>query len=388
MSDRDLFESDNLLFPAPLYVGKPNIGNRERFMQRVERLLDTRWLSNNGPMVVEFEEKLAEYCGVDHCIAICNATIAMELAARALELKGEVIVPAYTFVATAHALRWQEIEPVFADMDARTHNLNPQELSKLITPRTTAIVGTHVWGRPCAIEAISAIAEENSLKIIYDAAHAFGCSYKGKMLGGNGDCEIFSFHATKFLNSFEGGAIATNDGALAGKLRLMRNFGFQGFDNVVHLGTNGKMSEIHAAMGLTCLEDIERFVRINHSNYLSYAKYLSGIPGVSLIEYDSGEKNNFQYIVIEVDSESFRATRDALVDFLVSKNIIARKYFWPGVHRMQPYSTEQPDASSCLQITQLVAANVVVLPTGETIDDETIRKICNAIRQFAERMAS
>ena len=244
-------------FSEPTYVGRPNVGNRQRLLERLESMLDRRWFSNNGPLVQEFEEALATYVGVKHCVSMCNATIAMEIAARALDLRGEVIVPAYTFVATAHAFRWQEIVPVFADMDPETHNLAPDSIERLITPKTTAIVGTHVWGRPCAIEAIEAIACRHGLPVMYDAAHAFGCSHRGRMLGGFGRCEVFSFHATKFLNSFEGGAVATNDDALAERMRLMRNFGFQGFDNVIHLGTNGKMTEVCAAMGLTSLESID-----------------------------------------------------------------------------------------------------------------------------------
>lgn len=371
-------------FSAPLYVGRPNIGSRKRFYERIEKMLDSRWLSNHGPMVIEFEKALAEYVGVKNCVAICNATIAMELAARALGIHGEVIVPAYTFVATAHAFRWQEIKPVFAEMDPLTHNIDPARIEELITPRTTAIVGTHVWGRPCDIEAIDAIARRHNLKVLYDAAHAFGCSYRGKMLGGFGNCEIFSFHATKFLNSFEGGAVATNDDELADRIRLMRNFGFQGFDNVIHLGTNGKMSEIHAAMGLTSLESIDSIVEINKRNYTAYKDGLRGVRGISVIEYDPSETNNYQYIVIEVHPECSPVTRDSIVDFLISNNVIARKYFWPGVHRMEPYCTTQPDIGKRLAETERIAARVIVLPTGQTVDKETVRRVCRIIKDATQ----
>ena len=307
----------------------------------------------------------------------------MEIAARAIDIRDEVIVQAYTFVATAHAFRWQEIKPVFLDMDPTTHNIDVSKIEASITPKTTAIVGTHVWGRPCDVDAIAMLADKYDLKVIYDAAHAFGCSYKGQMLGGNGNCEIFSFHATKFLNSFEGGAIATNDGTLADKLRLMRNFGFQGFDNVVHLGTNGKMSEIHAAMGLTCLESIQQIIEINQRNYEFYCRTLSNVPGVSVIEYDKAEHNNYQYVVLEIDPVVFPVSRDLLVEFLISKNVIARKYFWPGVHRMEPYKTEQPNASVGLEWTEKIASRVIVLPTGQTIDCQIIEKISDLIRHVS-----
>jgi len=299
----------------------------------------------------------------------------MEIAARALGLHGEVIVPAYTFVATAHALRWQAIKPVFADMDPATHNIDHSKIEALITPHTTAIVGTHVWGRPCDVEAIQTIADKYGLKVIYDAAHAFGCSHRGQMLGAFGNCEIFSFHATKFLNSFEGGAVATNDDDLAEKIRLMRNFGFQGFDNVTHLGTNGKMSEVHAAMGLTSLEAINELVDINRKNYHVYQRALSGLPGISLIEYNPNEKNNYQYIVAEIDPAQCPKSRDAIVDYLHGNNVIARKYFWPGVHRMEPYRSEQPHDWQRLQETERIARQVIVLPTGQSVDDSSIEHI-------------
>ena len=192
-------------FSTKLHVGRPNIGDREVLLNRINSLLDRRWLSNNGPYVQEFEQKIAEKISVKHCIAMCNATIALEIAIRALEFKGEVIVPSFTFVATAHALQWQEITPVFCDIDPKTHNIDPDCIEELITPRTTGIIGVHIWGRPCEITALEEIADRHSLKLLFDAAHAFGCSYKGKLIGNFGDAEVFSFHATKFFNTFEGG---------------------------------------------------------------------------------------------------------------------------------------------------------------------------------------
>ena len=187
-------------FAEPLHVGRPNIGDRARLLERIGGILDRRWLSNQGPVVSEFEERVADYLGVKHCVAMCNATVALEIAIRALELTGEVIVPAFTFIATAHALQWQEITPVFCDIDPATHTLDPGWVERMITPRTTGIIGVHVWGRPCRIDALEAIARDNSLSLLFDAAHAFGASYKGGMLGGFGAAEVFSFHATKFVS--------------------------------------------------------------------------------------------------------------------------------------------------------------------------------------------
>jgi len=325
------------LFEQPLHVGRPNIGDRAEFLERVGKMLDSRWFSNDGPLVREFEQRIAAYVGVRHCVAICNATVALEIAARALDLRGEVIVPAYSFVATAHALQWQEITPVFADMDPATHNIDPQAIERLITPRTSAIVGVHVWGRACDIESIQAIASTHSLRVMYDAAHAFGCSHGGTMIGNFGDCEVFSFHATKFLSSFEGGAIVTNDAALAGKLRLMRNFGFAGLDRVIHLGTNGKMTEVCAAMGLSSLAAVSDLIERNRANWAAYRRALSRCPVICVIDYDQNDRNNFQYIVAQIDPDRCPLTRDEIVAVLSAENILARKYFWPGIHRMEPY---------------------------------------------------
>ena len=255
------------MFEDPLHVGRPNIGNHKRFLQRASDILDSGWLSNNGPVAQEFERRVASFIGVKHCVAMCNGTIALEIATRALDLKGEVIVPSYTFVATAHAFQWQEITPIFADIDPATHNLDPAAVRRMITPRTTGIIGVHLWGRASPVTELQAIANEYKLRLMFDASHGFGCSLGGKLLGGFGECEVFSFHATKFFNTFEGGAVVTNNDALAEKMRLMRNFGFSGYDNVIYPGTNGKMTEMAAAMGLTNLEELDDFVAINRRNY-------------------------------------------------------------------------------------------------------------------------
>jgi dTDP-4-amino-4,6-dideoxygalactose transaminase len=362
-----------------LYVGRPNIGSRERFLQRVNEMFDRRWLSNDGPLLKEFEQRIADLIGVRHVIAVCNATAGIELASRALELKGEVIMPSYTFVATAHALQWQEITPVFADMDPATHNIDPAKIDALITPQTTGIVGVHVWGRACDTQAIEGIATKHKLKVMYDASHGFGCSVGGRMLGSFGECEVFSFHATKFINCFEGGVVTTNDDDLAEKIRLMRNFGFVDYDKVVYLGINGKMNEVCAAMGLTNLEAMEEIVDVNRRNYLTYCEELRSVAGVSVIQYDPAEKNNYQYVVIEVDPDVCTRNRDEIVEALHAENVIARKYFWPGCHKMEPYRSLQPNADLLLSETERIAARVVVLPTGQTIDNRIVIDICSKI---------
>lgn len=370
----------NPAFQELLHVGRPNIGNRERLLARINDMLDRRWLTNNGPFVQEFERRVAEYLGVKHCVAMCNATVALEITIRALGLRGEVIVPSFTFIATAHALQWQEITPVFCDVDPATHNLDPSKVEALITPRTTGIIGVHVWGRPCAVEALEEISARRRLKLMFDAAHAFGNSYKGRMIGNFGQAEVFSFHATKFFNTFEGGAVVTNDDDLAARMRLMKNFGFAGYDRVIYIGTNGKMSEVAAAMGLTGLESLDEFIAVNRRNYLAYREGLQGIPGLQLIAYDEAERCNYQYIIVEVDEADAGLSRDELVEVLHAENILARRYFYPGCHEMEPYRSYFPHAGFLLPETKRLTQRVMSLPTGTAVGPEEIAVVCQIIR--------
>lgn len=373
-------------FDQPLHVGRPNIGNREAFLQRVNQILDSQWLTNNGPMVQELEQRIATSLGVKHCVAICNGTIALEIAIRALGLQGEVIVPSWTFVATAHALYWQGITPVFADIDLATHNLDPAAVRRMITPRTSGIIGVHLWGRAAPIDELQTIADEHGLKLMFDAAHAFGSTYKSQSIGRFGACEVFSFHATKSFNTLEGGAVTTNDDELAETMRLMRNFGFKGYDNVIHPGTNGKMIEMCAAMGLTNLDALDAIATANRCNYQTYRKALAGIQNVSLLCYDPSERNSHHYVVLEV-GEDCPTTRDEIVAALHAENVLARKYFWPGSHQMQPYRDLFPHAGLMLYNTQRIAERVVVLPTGTTIDSDTIESICAIIHTLVSKTA-
>jgi dTDP-4-amino-4,6-dideoxygalactose transaminase len=367
-------------FADKLHVGRPNIGDRAVLMQRIEAILENRWLSNSGPFEQELERRIAEFVGVNHCIAMCNATVALEITIRALGMTGEVIVPSLTFVATAHALEWQQITPVFCDIDPETHNIDPIQIESLVTTRTTGIIGVHLWGRPCDTAGIGEVAARHDLRVLYDAAHAFGCTHEGEMVGRFGDAEVFSFHATKFMNSFEGGAVVTNDDELARKVRLMKNFGFTNWDEVSFVGTNGKMTEVAAAMGLTSLDAIDAFVATNRRNYVHYRSALDGIPGLSLIAYDEEERNNFQYLVVEVDEAATGLSRDALVQILWAENVVARRYFYPGCHRMEPYSSYYPDAGNILPQTEKVAARLLILPTGTAVDTDDIKAICSVLR--------
>ena len=371
-------------FKEKLHVGRPNIGNRQKFEERVGDIIDRKWLTNGGKYVLEFERQIERLIGVKHCIAMCNATVALEIAIRALGMKGEVIVPSFTFIATAHALQWQEITPVFCDIDPQTHNLDPQLVERMITPRTTGIIGVHVWGRSCNIDALAEIAHRRNLRLLFDAAHAFACTYKGKMIGGFGDAEVFSFHATKFFNTLEGGAVTTNNDELAHKIRLMKNFGFTNYDQTSYIGINGKMNEISAAMGLTNLESLDEFTIVNRQNYLLYRKYLADLDGVSIIAYNEAEKCNYQYVVIEIDPTKSSLTRDELVTVLHTENILARRYFYPGCHQMEPYRSYFPHAGLLLPQTESLTERVICLPSGTAVGDKEIRQICQLIHLALE----
>lgn len=367
-------------FREPLHVGRPNVGDRDALLRRINDMLDRRWLTNDGPYVQELEAEVAAFLGVKHCVAVCNGTLALDIAARAARLDGEVIVPSFTFVATAHALQWQGLTPVFCDIDPTSHTIDPQRVEALITPRTSAILGVHVWGRACDVDALAAIAGKHHLALLFDAAHAFGCGYQGQMIGNFGHAEILSFHATKFFNCLEGGAIVTNDEGLARQAALMRNFGFAGHETVVGVGTNAKMNEVSAAMGLTNLASLDEFIQINYRNYKCYQRELDGLPGLTLFSHAEDAPHNYQYIVVEIDAARAGLTRDQLGQVLWAENVLARRYFFPACHRMEPYRSMGLRTAARLQETERVSDRVLTLPTGTAVDPKDIREIARIIR--------
>jgi dTDP-4-amino-4,6-dideoxygalactose transaminase len=371
-------------FARVLHVGRPNLGDTEGFLARARDVFARRWLSNNGRYVHELEGRIASLLGVRHCVATCNATVALSLAARALGLTGEVILPSYTFVATAHSLLGQSIRPCFCDVDPRTHCLDPDQVESLITPRTSGILGVHLWGRPCAPEALAGLARRRGLKLLFDAAHAFACSHKGRMIGGFGDAEVLSFHATKFVTAGEGGAVVTNDDELAWRLRRMINFGFEGIDDVVCWGTNGKMAELAAALALTNLESLGDIVRTNARHYAEYRTRLATTPGLTLLPFDPQERCNYQYVVVEVDPARAGLTRDQLVEILWAENVRARKYYSPGCHDSEPYRTHFPDAGSRLPHTRRLSERVMALPTGQQLEPGDVERLVGVLRFAVE----
>lgn len=373
-------------FDEPLHVGRPNVGDVERFRARIDGILDRRWFTNNGPVVQEFERALEARLDVAHVIAVANGTLGLEIATRAADVTGEVVVPSFTFVATAHALQWQGLTPVFADVDLRTHTIDPATVASLLTPRTSAILGVHTWGVGCDTEELERLARERDLVLMYDAAHALGSTIGGRPVGGNGQAEVFSFHATKYVNAFEGGAIATNDDALAARIRHMVNFGFDGYDCVSSVGTNAKMSEVSAAMGLTSLESADEFAAWNRRIWEAYSDGLAAIPGLSLYEYPFEERNSHQYVVVEVDP-GCALGRDEIVEVLHAEGCLARRYFYPGVHRMEPYASLAPMSYRWLPNTEALTRRVLILPTGTAMSLDAVEAVF-AILDKATRQAT
>jgi dTDP-4-amino-4,6-dideoxygalactose transaminase len=359
-------------FEEVLCVGRPNLPNRQAFMSRMESMLDSGRLTNLGPMVQEFEQRVAAIAGTRHCVATCNATVGLELSIAALGMRGDVIVPSFTFIATVHALWRQGITPIFCDVDPVTHCLDVASVEAAVTSRTTGILGVHMWGNLSATDKLHELAERHGLKLLFDAAHAFACGTRRRAAGSYGDAEVFSFHATKFVHSFEGGAIVTDNGELANRLRLMTNFGFTDEDEVQHVGTNGKMSEASAAMGLTSLESMDEIIAVNKRNYDAYGVALEAIPGIRLQHRNSDEPHNYHYVVTEVDEYVLGMSRDELVAALRLENVIARRYFYPGCHRMQPYAGLFPLAGRTLPNTEALSTRVMILPTGKAVTEADI----------------
>ncbi|MFI5564432.1 aminotransferase class I/II-fold pyridoxal phosphate-dependent enzyme [Amycolatopsis japonica] len=371
------------MFSNPLHVGRPNVGDRDRFLERINGALDRLWLANNGPLVREFEARVAEMAGTEHCVPVANATTGIQIAAKAAGLQpgDEVIVPSFTSPATPHALQWVGLVPVFCDVEAKTANADPEHVEQLIGPKTRAIVGVHVFGRPCEIDQLSKLAEWHGIPVLFDAAQAVGCTYKGKPVGGFGSAEIFSFHATKYVNSFEGGAIVTNDERIASQARVMRNLGLDDNRETVACGINGRMTEAAAAMGLTSLEAMEAFMEINRDNHESYRDGLAGLPGVKVYEQADEERANHQYVVIEVDAATAGIHRDAVQAALTEHNVLARPYFHPGCHMIDPYR-ERPDVHTPLPLprTEALCERVLSLPTGTAVGPAEIAAVCEIIR--------
>ena len=374
-------------FAEPLHVGAPNLPDRAEVLRRVEQVLDSRRLTNEGPLVREFEQRVAAHAGVEHCVATCNATTALGLVCRALGLTGEVVLPSFTFIATAHALLWQGLTPVFCDIAADTYQLDPRRVEELIGPRTSAILGVHLFGRAGAAPALEELARARGLALVFDAAHGFAASHRARSIGSFGDAEVFSFHATKLVSTLEGGAVVTRSAELAERVRLMHNFGFSGYDEVSSAGTNGKLNEVSAGFGLASLDELDGWIAHNRSNHELYRRCLEDVDGVCVVPYDDADRSNFQYVVVEVAPDA-GLDRDELRDVLWAENVLARRYFHPGCHAAEPYRSADPHAGTRLPVTQAVAARVLCLPTGTAVNSDDVVRIAEIVRAGLRQSAS
>lgn len=369
-------------FPCALHVGRPNVVDPEAFVQRLRRILERRWLTSGGPEERELEETIARRVGVRHCIAVVNATSALQILCRALDWHGEVIVPSFTFVATANAFAWLGLQPVFCDVDPETHNIDPRRVEDLVTEHTAGIVGVHLWGRPCDVEGLQRIADRHKLDLVFDAAQAWGCSLGAIPIGRFGRAEVFSFHATKWVHAFEGGVITTDDDALAERCAAMRRFGFAGYDRTTMLGTNAGMTEAAAAMGLASLEAEGPILERNRANFEAYASGLDGLPGVTMVRPAAGDAWHYHYVVMEIDETAAPLDRDELQRVLWQENVLARRYFHPGCHQLEPYGSAHPDVK--LPVTDRLAGRTLVVPTGLQMGPRDAASVCELVQTAFE----
>ncbi len=360
----------------PIFVTKPNLPPLEKVMPYLEAIWQSKVLTNNGPFHQQFEEALKRYLQVPYTSLVANGTLALVIALQALRITGEVITTPFSFVATAHALRWNDITPVFCDIEEKTFTIDPNKIEALITPRTTAILAVHVYGYPCQTDAIQAIADTYGLRVIYDAAHAFGVRRNGKNILNEGDLSILSFHATKLFTTFEGGAIVCQDEKLKKRIDYLRNFGFANEVTVVAPGINAKMNEFQSIIGLLSLDIVEEEIqRRKHIAHL-YRTRLQDIRGVKLPEELEDVEYNYAYFPIFIDEEEFGVSRDEVYTALKEQHIFPRRYFYPLISNFPSYRTLPSAQRENLPIANRVADQVLCLPMYGALEEEEVEKIC------------
>ncbi|MBY0416958.1 MAG: DegT/DnrJ/EryC1/StrS family aminotransferase [Pararheinheimera sp.] len=362
----------------PIYVTQPALPALEDFIPYLQKIWDNKILTNCGPFHQQFEQALADYLGVKYVCLFANATLALVTALQALRITGEVITTPYSFVATAHSLKWNGIQPIFVDIDPTTCNLDPAAIEAAITPQTTAIMPVHVYGTPCDVDAIQKIAENYNLKVIYDAAHAFGCKKNNESLCGFGDLSVISFHATKVFNTFEGGAIICQDAKTKDHIDHLKNFGFVDETTVVAAGINGKMSEFNAAFGLLQLQHIDSYISKRKHLSSLYRQHLTNVPGISLIKQFEGHESNYSYFPIFI-GEDYPMSRDELYEYLKSQGIVGRRYFYPLITEFPMYRGLMSAAKEKLINAHSVAKKVICLPLHTGMHDTDIKYIFNLI---------
>lgn len=362
----------------PVFVTQPNLPPLKEYVPYLEQIWENKILTNNGPFHRQLEQELCDYLGVEHLSLFTNGTIALITALQALRISGEVITTPYSFVATAHSLTWNNIEPVFVDIEPETCNLNPDKIEEAITPRTTAILPVHCYGNSCDVERIEKIADIYGLRVIYDAAHAFGVRYKGESLLRYGDLSVLSFHATKVFTTFEGGAIICPDAKTKQRIDYLKNFGFVDEVTVTAPGINGKMNEVSAAIGLLQLKYIDRAIERRRQITSYYRKVLARVQGVSLMQMQPDIQGNSSYFPIFID-DSFPSSRDALYEKMKNVGIYGRRYFYPLISDMPMYRGLPSAKAANLPMARRIANSVICLPIYPELTNEQLDNVVSSI---------
>lgn len=361
-------------------VTQPFLPPLEEFIPYLEQIWDNKWLTNNGPFHQELEKIMAEYLGVDHIALFTNGTIALVTALQTLRIIGEVITTPFSFVATTHALNWNNIKPIFADIDPVTCNLDPDKIEAAITPQTTAILPVHCYGNPCDVERIQSIADIYGLKVVYDAAHAFGVKFKGKSLLNYGDLSVLSFHATKVFNTFEGGAIICPDAKTKQRIDYLKNFGFADEVTVMAPGINGKMNELQASFGLLQLKYIDEVIEKRQKIDAKYRELLADIPGIAYLPEPGDIVRNYAYFPVLIES-GYPLSRDNLYQKLKDNNIFSRRYFYPLISNMSMYRGLSSALAANLPIAENIAEEVICLPIFPELDEADQENIISIIAE-------
>lgn len=366
----------------PIFVTQPSLPPLEDFIPYLEQIWDNKVLTNGGPFHKQLETALCDYLGVPYISLFSNGTIALIAALKALNISGEVITTPYSFVATAHSLIWNNIKPVFVDIDPVTLNLDPSKIEDAITPNTTAIMPVHVYGHPCDVDAIEAIAKQHDLKVIYDAAHAFGVQCHCGSILNHGDLSVLSFHATKVFNTFEGGAIVSPNAETKGYIEKLKNFGFENEVSVTQTGINGKMNEFSAALGLLQLQQIDEQIEKRKAIDAAYRQGLKGSPGIRCHAPPAPQKSNYSYFPIFVEDD-FPLTRDQLYKKLKASGINGRRYFYPLITEFAMYKENALKTHEGLPSAKRAAEQVLCLPIYANLAKEQIKQIVDAVKSEA-----
>jgi dTDP-4-amino-4,6-dideoxygalactose transaminase len=374
--------------PEPIWVTRPAMPRLTDYHQSLQRIWDSRWLTNVGQFHKEFEQRLSEYLGVEHVSLFCNGTIALLVALQALRINGgEVITTPFTFPATVHVLYWNRIRPVFCDIDEKTLNLDPKRVETLISPDTKAILPVHVFGNPCAVEELQEIADRHGLHVIYDAAHAFGVRYRDSSILEFGDMSVLSFHATKLFTSVEGGAVISKSAVQKRRVDFLKNFGIADEETVIGPGINGKMNEFQAAFGLLELDVVDQEISNRGKLAQVYRQELSQVPGITFPEKVRETRHNYCYFPVLVDHQEYGMNRDELHTVLKQFNIHPRKYFYPLCSSYSCYSALPSADPNSLPIANRVAKQVLCLPLYGTLDEGIVHTICMLLREVPRCVA-